>query len=325
MTEGAARGRGVRDEGFRPSASLDAIRLRARLLDEVRRFFSERGVLEVETPLLSADVCIDAHIEPIEVQADGRRLYLQTSPEFAMKRLLAAYPESMFQVARAFRSGESGRLHNREFTLLEWYRIGLDYRALMDEVGDLFERLLGLRPPERRTYREAFRFATGLDPFEEADDALWRLASPRLAERPRERDDLLNALWVDRVEPTLQSASALFIYDYPATQAALAKVRRDAGHGVAERFELYVRGLELCNGWSESTDADELARRFERQNALRRRAGRREFAVESRFLSAVRSGLPECAGVAVGFDRVVMLAAGAGGIHDVLAFPDAVS
>jgi lysyl-tRNA synthetase class 2 len=315
----------VGDDGFRPSASLDAIRLRARLLEEVRRFFSERGVLEVETPLLSSDVCVDAHIEPIEVQADGRRWYLQTSPEFAMKRLLSAYSESMFQVARAFRSGESGRLHNREFTLLEWYRVGMDYRALMDEVSDLFERLLGLRPPERRTYREAFRSATGLDPFEADDDDLWRLANPRLAKRPPERDDLLNALWVDLVEPALASAPALFIHDYPGTQAALAKVRSEAGRDVAERFELYVGGMELCNGWSESTDAEELARRFERQNRLRRRAGRREFAVESRFLRAVRSGLPECSGVAVGFDRLVMLAAGADDIRDVLAFPDDVS
>lgn len=310
-------------DSFLPTASLETLRLRARLLEQTRQFFAERACLEVQTPILSADTCVDAHIEPISLTVDGKRRFLQTSPEFAMKRLLAAGCGSIFQITHAFRSAESGSRHNREFTILEWYRIDAGYRELMDEVEDLVIELAGVAVPRRITYRDAFLAATGLDPFDASEDQLWDLGRQRLlAARPAERDDLLTFLWSEMVEPALDADSPVFIHDYPSTQSALALVRREGAHFVAERFELYVDGLELCNGWSELTDAEELRERFLRQNRLRVAVGRNPLPVDSRLMDAMRHGMPRCAGVAVGFDRLVMLAAGTREIRDVLAFVD---
>ena len=307
-----------------PTASIDVLRRRARLLEQARHFFAQRGYWEVETPLLSADTCVDAHIDPITLTVDGERRFLQTSPEFAMKRLLAAGSGSIFQIAHAFRAGESGVRHNREFTLIEWYKVGATYHGLMDEVSHLVSFVGGFPRADRQSYRAAFLKGTGLDPLAATEERLWQLAHSRgLASRPTERDDLLNFIWADRIEPSLGQEVPTFIFDYPATQAALSKTRTDReGAEVAERFELYIDGIELCNGYQELTDAVELRRRFERQNRLRVEMGNNALPVDSRLLAAMEEGLPECAGVALGLERLLLLITGDSAIADVLPFPD---
>ncbi|MBX9654310.1 EF-P lysine aminoacylase GenX [bacterium] len=307
-----------------PTVTMNVLRRRAKLLEQARLFFLNRGYWEVETPLLSADTCIDAHIDPISLTVDGEVRFLQTSPEFAMKRLLVAGSGSIFQIAHAFRAGESGNRHNREFTLIEWYKLGATYHELMVEVSEFASHLAGWPEAEKLTYREAFMRETKLDPLLAPEDGLWELARCRgLSSRPVERDDLLNFLWADLVEPTLGLQSPLFIHDYPASQAALAKVREEPdGTAIAERFELYVNGVELCNGYQELSDATELRKRFERQNELRIVLGKSPLPVESRLIQAMKAGLPDCAGVALGFERLMMLLIGTNEIKEVLPFPD---
>jgi len=307
-----------------PTATMEVLRRRAKLLEQARLFFLNRDYWEAETPVLSADTCIDAHIDPLGLTVDGKVRFLQTSPEFAMKRLLAAGSGSIFQVAHAFRAGESGHRHNREFTLIEWYKLGATYHELMDEVGDFISQLAGWPTGTKLTYRAAFLRETNLDPLTAPSEILWERAHERgLSGRPAERDDLLNFLWADLVEPTLGRDGPLFIHDYPATQAALSKIHRESdGTEIAERFELYVEGVELCNGYQELTDAVELRSRFERQNELRKAIGKSPLPVESRLLESMQAGLPECAGVALGFERLLMLLVGTNTIEDVLPFPD---
>ena len=308
-----------------PSASIDALKKRCQLLNEARRFLTERGYWEVETPILSRDVCVDRHLEPLiveSIQAGAEPpLYLQTSPEFGMKRLLSAGAGDIFQITRAFRGGEVGPLHNPEFTIVEWYRVGGGYGELMDEVGALVGSLLGTPDAERVSYRDAFRRHADIDPFE-ADDRLLcaRARAEGFADASADRDQVLNFLLAALVEPCLGIDRPTFLFDFPASQAALAKVRSETPP-VAERFELYIAGVELCNGYQELTDPIELRRRNAEQNALRTGAGKRPLPIESRLLSAMQHGLPECAGVALGFDRVAMLATGARSLDAVLPFP----
>ena len=247
-----------------------------------------------------------------------------------MKRLLAAGSGPIYQIGRAFRDGERGRLHNPEFTIIEWYRPGLDHLALMDEVEALVRALLdgrldlgpGTRPFHRTTYRDAFRRAIGIDPFVASIEDLARAARQRGLEvhASAERDAVLNILLAAAVEPDLARDAPEFLVDYPPSQAALARVRDD-DPPVAERFELYIRGLELANGYHELLDAGEQERRFREANARRREAGKVELPIDGRLLRALEGGLPACAGVAMGFDRIVMLATGARTIDEVLAFP----
>jgi lysyl-tRNA synthetase class 2 len=317
------------------------LRERARILAAVRRFFHDRGVLEVETPVLCAAGAVDQHLEPIraEYHAPGKsgealRYYLVTSPEHSMKRLLAAGSGPICQITRAFRDGERGRFHNPEFAILEWYRPGWDHVALMDEVEALAEALLRRTPglPEaipprfdRITYRQAFLDAMGFDPHRIAASDLSRLAGLEGVPPPPgfdvdDKDAWLNLLLAARVEGTLGFDRPAFLLDYPPSQAALARVR--AGDPpVAERFELYVRGIELANGYHELLDPREQERRFAEANAKRRAAGKTELPMDRRFLAALEAGMPSCAGVAVGLDRIVMLATGAKSIDEVIAFP----
>jgi lysyl-tRNA synthetase class 2 len=316
------------DQDWRPTASPAVLRVRAELLTRTRGFFHNLGYWEVETPLLSADVAIDAHIDPFscayvpssDSRAQPRRMFLQTSPEFAMKRLLAAGADAIYQIARAFRNGERGGRHNPECTLIEWYRRGMHYHDLMTEVGRYVSAMLGITEPERITYREWFYRATDVDPLTASDEQLFALAAAHGCDRETERDDVLNSLLAAVVEPKLPVGSAVLVYDFPATQAALSRIRKGSPD-VAERFELYVDGIELANGYQELTDPEELRRRCQRQNRRRRHRGQEEFPIESRLLAAMDAGLPECAGVALGFDRLVMLAARAGAIDEVIAFP----
>ncbi|MGD9723310.1 MAG: EF-P lysine aminoacylase EpmA [Pirellulales bacterium] len=323
---------GPASDDYLPTAPWPNLRLRAELLAQTRAFFAARGFLEVETPLLSADVVVDRYLDPLAVtlpadprQPDrGMKLWLQTSPEFGMKRLLAAGAEAIYQIARAFRAGERGPLHNPEFTLVEWYRQGDDMAAGMQTLSDLAEALLQLGPAERVSYAEAFIAHVGLDPHR-ASVAELRAAgerrgvptSPGFADA--DRDNWLNLLLAELVEPHLGRSRPTILYDYPARQAALAQV--SGAPPVARRFELYARGIELANGYQELLDPQVLAERSRTANAQRQAEGKPPLPEDSRLLAAMRKGLPACTGVALGFDRVVMLAAGANTLDAVWAFP----
>jgi lysyl-tRNA synthetase class 2 len=308
---------------WQPSASLAVLQRRAQMLRKIREYFSASGALEVETPTLSAGAVTDVHLASVRAEVNGIPRFLHTSPEYAMKRMLAAHRCDIWQIARVYRDGELGRYHNPEFTMIEWYRLGFDHHRLMDEVeriiiDTLAPRTLGAS--ERLSYREAVLNHGQLDPFECSIDALRsRLGSFGVdvpANLGQLRDDYLDLLMSTVVGPKLGTGHLTFIYDYPASQAALAKVRG----AVASRFEVYLDGLELANGFHELSDASEQRQRFEQDLILRGQRGLPAMPMDRHFLSALENGLPECAGVALGFDRLVMCAIGAQHIGDVLAF-----
>jgi lysyl-tRNA synthetase class 2 len=293
-----------------------ALRARADMLRQLRAFFADRGVLEVETPLLSRSTVTDPALTPIPC---GDR-WLQTSPEYAMKRLLAAGSGPIYQVCKAFRSGEAGRRHNPEFTLLEWYRPGFSLRALMEEVAALVCTVLGNRPVAFASYRELFRERLGLDPHLATSAELEACVRDRLEYSGGEesRDTWLDLLVSHLVAPTLEDL--VFVFDYPASQAALARLRREGDVDVAERFELFVDGVEIANGYHELTDAAEQRRRFEADNAVLRARGEPARPLDEALLEALEAGLPDCAGVALGLDRLLMLLTGEDRLAEVLAF-----
>jgi elongation factor P--(R)-beta-lysine ligase len=312
---------------FQPTASWDALRLRAELLTRLRTFFATRDFLEVETPLLSADTVIDRHLDPIPVTmpSDGRTMWLQTSPEFAMKRLLASGAERIYQVTHAFRAAEVGEHHNPEFTMIEWYRVGDSMATGMKLLGELACELLEVDRISQISYAEAFQQFVGIDPHSATVFELERAAASHNMAVPdnmpsEDRDEWLNLLLATLVEPQLGSERPEILFDYPASQAALAQVRDDSPP-VAERFELYVNGIELANGYHELLDAATLRERNEQTNRQRVADGKTALPEESRLLSAMEHGLPNCVGVALGFDRLVMIAAGASKLSDVMAFP----
>ena len=321
---------------WHPSASLEALRLRARMLERIRAFFSTRGLLEVETPILSGAATPDPNLLSFTTSytgpgaPKGQALYLHTSPEFAMKRLLASGSGSIYQVCKVFRDGESGRRHNPEFTMLEWYRVGYDHQRLMDEVAELVSFTLSghlrLAEPERLSYREAFDRFLGLDPHAATVSEFACAAEThdvRLPEPHTHEPD--HAMWRDLllthvIEPRLGRGRPTFLYDFPATQASLARIV-PGEPPVAARFELYIEGIELANGFHELADAAEQRTRFERQLHARQTIGLPAVPLDEHLLAALVAGLPDCAGVALGFDRLVMLAAGARSIEEVVAFP----
>ncbi|QIB65819.1 EF-P lysine aminoacylase EpmA [Kineobactrum salinum] len=314
------------DSPWEPGTSVRLLRARAALLAAIRRFFASRGVLEVETPLLCRRGITDPAIEPLMVTGGAsigaQPRYLQTSPEYAMKRLLAAGSGPIYQLARAFRDGEAGRRHNPEFSLLEWYRPGMDHHQLMAEVAELVCHCLGSRPWQAFSYREVFLQSVAIDPFTASTAALREIARDRfdLGALEGGRDLWLDVLLSHAVEPWLGSRGLCFVYDYPASQAALARTALRDGIEVAERFELYVDGVELANGYHELTDPAEQRRRFERDNQVRQRRGAAPRPIDERLLAALAVGLPDCAGVALGVDRLLMLASGESDIRRVLGF-----
>jgi elongation factor P--(R)-beta-lysine ligase len=345
---------------FRPTAGLGVLQLRSKLLDFTRAHFRALGLWEVETPLLSRDIVVDAYLEPFTTRSDSgsecrppspeSELFLQTSPEFGMKRLLASGASSIFQITRAFRRGEIGRLHNPEFTILEWYHVGASYHDEMEFVEDFvcafFEAANGLiarqpirpttasaeraprlvpRPFPRSAYDALFQRVLGTGVLDKTPGELSEKAHAAGIEPPPglaidDVDGWLNLLLALKAEPELTRQSAVFLYDYPASQAALARIRPGLPP-VAERFELYLSGVEICNGYQELTDPQELRRRIAVQQALRRREGSRPLPAESQLLAAMEAGLPECSGVALGFDRLLMAAVGASSLAEVVAFP----
>jgi lysyl-tRNA synthetase class 2 len=317
---------------YAPTATWETLCRRAQWLQRLRLFFDERGFVEVETPLLSTDSVVDRHLDPIPVtlftdprEPDlGERFFLQTSPEFGMKRLLVSGATAIYQVTRAFRGGERGRLHNPEFTMVEWYRVGDDYVAGRRLLAELAQTLLPVPAVESLTYAEAFRRYVQLDPTVASNEALveraQQLGGPLPDLPPDDRDAWLNWLLTQWVEPQLGREFPTILYDYPASQAALATI--DPGPpAVAQRFELYVNGIELANGYHELLDADALAERARRVNRERRIDGKYQLPETSRLEAAMRAGLPPCSGVALGFDRLLMVAWGAQSIDEVLAFP----
>ncbi|WP_148254568.1 EF-P lysine aminoacylase EpmA [Aidingimonas lacisalsi] len=315
---------------WQPTASIETLRERARLLAHTRAFFAERGVLEVETPVLGHGGSTDVHLQSLSCEAmtdaGQERLWLQTSPEFHMKRLLAAGSGPIFQLSRSFRDGEVGRRHNLEFTMLEWYRPGLDLEGMIAEVESLIRHVLPFDPGPCRhyRYRDLFRDRLGIDPLTRSLTELRDCASRHggLDMSQEGRDDCLDLLMSLIIEPDLGQQCVAVVTDYPASQAALARHHRDAEDGslVAARFEVYLAGLELANGYDELTDPQEQAARFADDNARRRQLGKREVAPDQRLLAALEAGLPIGSGVALGLDRLLQLALGKACVREVMAF-----
>lgn len=309
---------------WRPSASLANLRERALLLERLRGFFRERGVLEVETPLASRHAITDPALHSAEVRLPGvaQPRYLHTSPEFFMKRLLAAGSGDIWQACKVFRGAEQGRLHNPEFTMIEWYRLGFDHHRLMQEVAELLQLLLPeilQQDAETISYREAFRRHADIDPFAASDAELQAVAADIGLQAGRlDRDTCLDLVASHRVFPQLGRGRVSLVSDFPASQAALARVEKDGL--TARRFEAFVDGIELANGFHELGDAADQRRRFEAENARRHQAGMPEMPLDDWLLDALQAGLPDCAGVALGFDRVVMLACGAERLSDIMSF-----
>jgi lysyl-tRNA synthetase class 2 len=273
---------------WRPAARIEHLKQRAELLAQARAFFAERNVIEVQTPVLAKHTVTEPDVQSIEVPGYG---YLQTSPEYQMKRLLAAGMPSCYQLGPAFRHGEQGRLHNPEFTMLEWYRLGFDHNQLMYEVADMVDALLGPKPYQRLTYEDVVGKSEG---------------------RTRDALDLALADACERLTP-----GRFFITDYPADQAALARINPDGQ--TAARFELVIDGVEIANGYWELLDVEEHRQRFKTDGEIRQQRGLPAMAVDEAFIAALQHGLPACAGVAMGFDRLVMLGIGAKALSDVTA------
>lgn len=312
---------------WRPSASLNNLKLRANLLNKIRQFFFERDVLEVETPLLCHSTATDPGLASFETNMDFsgeiKPLYLQTSPEFPMKRLLAAGYGSIYQICKAFRKGEVGERHNPEFTLLEWYRVGFDHFELMDEMDQLLAFTLNTTVADRISYRELFDEFCSVNPHTcdlDALEAIVKTHGITFNYQEASRDVWLDLIMTHVIEPHLGKDKPLFVYDYPSSQAALAKTKQEAGYSVGQRFEVYYKSIELANGYYELADANEQRTRFEEDNAARLALGLPTIPIDQFLLEALPS-LPPCAGVALGFDRLLCLILGSQKISDVLNFP----
>ena len=321
---------------FQSTADLETLRQRDELVRKIRHFFESRNFLHVETPLLSHDTVVDRYLEPIGIPQSavfsnrGReeeRLWLQTSPEFAMKRLVASGARNIYQICKAFRKGEQGSRHNPEFTMLEWYRAGDNLQQGMDLLSEFAQAILDCQPAEQISYRDAFVRHADVDPF---NDSITSLADACRQQQVdvaafadvKDRDEWLNLIVSEIVEPKLGLDRPTIVFNWPASQAALAVLRTDAtGIEVAERFELFIGGVELANGYHELLCADELLRRNDWVNEQRVTDGAASLPRESRMLNAMRAGLPACAGVALGIDRLAMVALGKESIDQVIPFP----
>jgi lysyl-tRNA synthetase class 2 len=311
---------------LRASATLDALRVRASVLTRVRAHFAAHGVLEVDTPALSPAATPDPALHSIaaHVASLGRRLFLHTSPEFAMKRLLAAGSGDIYQIARVFRDDELGRWHQPEFTLLEWYRVGWDDQRLAQEVAALLPNILAphydVAGTTHLSYADAIEAALGVGAYADAQSIADSLSSRGVDVPARtSRDALLDLAMSTLVTPRFPARQVTFIHDYPASQAALARLRGQDPR-VAARFEVFLGPVEIGNGFHELCDADEQLARFERENAARRARGGAAMPLDSDFIDALRSGLPDCAGIAIGLDRLVAIAAGGDGLAAGIAF-----
>ena len=313
-----------------PTASIEQLKARAALLQTIRQFFCARDVLEVDTPALSHATVTDIHLHAFKTEftgpdyAKGQAVYLMTSPEYHMKRLLAAGSGSIYQINKAFRNEENGRYHNPEFTMLEWYRVGFTHRELMAEMDQLLMEVLGTESAEWMTYQDAFLTTLGVCPLEAPMDELKSQADTLgladITENETDRDTLLQLLFSVGVEPKIGQTVPAFVYDFPASQAALAKIS-PLDSRVAERFEVYFKGIELANGFHELDNPQEQRARFDADNQKRLAMGLNAQPIDEHLLAALEHGLPQCAGVALGIDRLIMLALGEDHIDKVTAFP----
>ncbi len=313
--------------------SLSLAQYRAGLLQKIRNYFLQQGVLEIETPILSAGISLDAHIDVFSANyfsngysanAGEQKFYLQTSPEYHMKRLLCQGFPDIYQMSKVFRNGEKGQRHNPEFTLLEWYRRGYSIDALMDEVAAICFLALGKKEILKKTYQEIFLEYLQVDPLELGKEELLHVAVKSGLNIPAElsldKTDVLNFLLTHKIEEALPHDALCFVYEYPAEQACLAKLCFH-NNKVAERFEVYYKGVELCNGYGELADAREYRRRFQEENIKRKILKKPILPLDENFLEALQLGLPECAGVALGVDRLCMLGGGQNDLKMVLSFP----
>ncbi len=321
---------GIEGCDWPPTASGEALRLRASFNRLAREFFHARGVLEVETPMLSRAGNTEPNIASFSLEFSGRTdgaprtRWLRTSPEFALKRLLAAGIGDCYELGRVFRDGEAGGRHNPEFTMLEWYRVGWDHLRLLDETVALVREALALvgctATLRVTTFRDLYRDRLGLDPLSDEVEVLRNaLGDVAIAPDGLTRDDWLDLLMTHRLQPAFDAGILLAVHDWPASQAALARIR-EGDPPVAERFELYLGPLELANGYHELLDAGEQRARFERDGRVRAARGLPAVPMDQALLAALAHGLPDCAGVALGVDRLLMALLGTGRIADVLAF-----
>jgi lysyl-tRNA synthetase class 2 len=321
------------NESWRPAATPANLRLRARMLATTRTFFAARNVLEVDTPLAIDTTVSDPHTESVRIAIGNRSGWLRTSPEYHMKRMLAADSGDIFQLGKVFRGGESGARHHPEFTLLEWYRLGFTLEQMIDECCELIAALLSQAgvepgPTQITSYRDAFLGVCGLDPLtaglSELRDCAKRFAGSALDAGMQEALADNRSGWLDFlagmvVFPALGDGALQVVADYPADQAMLARLNPD-NTDTAERFEVFLNGIELANGYRELTSATEQAHRFETDNRHRLKLGKPMVAADEKLLAALSKGLPDCSGVAVGFDRVIMLAAGVDDIDATVSF-----
>ena len=312
---------------WQPSASIKNLLTRAKLIEEIRRFFTDRGLLEVETPVLSEFGVTDVHLATFSTEFISpfgdlsKTLWLSTSPEYHMKRLLAAGSGPIFQIGKVFRNEEAGNRHNPEFTMLEWYRPHFDMYRLINEVDDLLQQILECSPAESMSYQFAFQQYVGLDPLSaDLSELVEKAKKYQLMGAENEsRDTLLQFLFSAVVEPQIGQEAPVVVYHFPASQAALAQISSEDLR-VAERFEFYYKGLELANGFHELSDAREQLRRFQQDNLQREKMGLPVRAIDTRLLSALQAGIPNCSGVALGVDRLLMIAMGAEHIKEVISF-----
>ena len=315
-------------DNWKPDASLETLKIRARVLQSIRAFFATRNLLEVETPILSASAITDPQLESFVTQFNQTDYYLHTSPEFYMKRLLAAGSGDIYQIARVFRDDEQGRNHNPEFSMLEWYRLGFDHHALMDEMEDLVRNIFSDSQKnidfERISYQQAFQNTLDIDPLESNAQELAECAKDNNLSIPQGMDVDNKDMWLDwlmvmSVAPSFAKNGFTFLYDYPASQAALARLGQHDSR-IAHRFELFSGELELANGFYELTDVDEQSMRFINENKLREQRGQKTMPIDQKLLDALKAGLPECSGVAIGLDRLLMVLTQAKYIRDVISF-----
>jgi len=320
---------------WQPAASHEALLERALMLKSIRAFFETRGVIEVETPLLSQYSTTDPHLDSLQSRFRDKPCYLNTSPEYAMKRLLADWNKPIYQICKAFRDDELGPNHNPEFTLLEWYQPGYDAVKLMAELAELVTKLCQLSKNssigevqfESLSYQQAFEGFVGINPYQATATECYQFARSHNVEIPQGlvADDELND-WLDwlltlQVLPAFKKDSFTFLYDYPASQCALAKIAKNEQQvPVAKRFELFFGEIELANGFHELTDAAEQLKRFQFENKMRRQAGKEPGQIDENFIAALHSGLPECSGVAIGLDRLLMVLTNNATIDQVLSY-----
>ncbi len=315
-------------ELWRSVAQRNILQARADLLKAVRSYFEEQEVLEVETPVLSKSAVTDPQLDPMRAEfrehplQSAQEFFLQTSPEFAMKRLLAGGSGSIYQICKSFRNGESGRKHNPEFTMLEWYRLGFNEHQLMDEVKVLVQSLYPQSSWQKLSYQQLFQKTLGFNPHAISLSEIAKIGHQNINidGQSFDKDAWLDLLFSHLIEPEINSP--LFVFDFPASQAALAKkAMNEEGFEIGRRFELIIGGMEIANGYFELTDANEQQERFMSDQAKRTQQNKINNPIDENLLAALENGLPECAGVALGLDRLLMLICGLSSIEEVLAFP----